>query len=53
MVTGAASNAVSEASADLVQWTKVMVRTNTTGSLEFTDTAAANRSVRFYRVVAP
>lgn len=44
---------VIEASTNLVQWTKIGVRTNLTGSVELTDSAATNYSQRFYRAVAP
>jgi hypothetical protein len=43
---------VFEASADLAQWTKLAVRTNLTGTVNYTPpTSAAAR--RFYRVVVP
>ena len=38
---------------DLVQWTMIAVRTNQTGTVEFTDSAAANVPQRFYRVLVP
>lgn len=44
---------VLEASTDLAQWTKVQVRTNLTGTMEFSDPSAATQPTRFYRVVAP
>jgi hypothetical protein len=44
---------VLEASPDLAQWTKVQVRTNSTGTMEFSDPSAATQPTRFYRVVAP
>jgi hypothetical protein len=44
---------VLEGSTDLEQWTKVQVRTNATGTIEFRDALATNRPLRFYRVVAP
>jgi hypothetical protein len=44
---------VFEASTNLVQWTKLGVRTNLTGTVEFTDTWAAKYAQRFYRGVAP
>ena len=44
---------VIEASTNLVQWTKIAVRTNLTGSVELTDSAAAKFPQRFYRTVAP
>jgi hypothetical protein len=42
-----------EASTDLMNWTWLGVRTNLTGSVQFTDPTATNLSKRFYRVVAP
>jgi len=42
-----------EASTNLAQWTKLAVRTNRTGTLEFTDAAASHFSQRFYRVQVP
>jgi hypothetical protein len=44
---------VFEASPNLVQWTKLAVRTNLTGSVELTDGAATKFPQRFYRAVAP
>jgi hypothetical protein len=44
---------VFEASTNLAQWTKIGVRTNLTGTAEFTDSATANVPQRFYRVVVP
>jgi hypothetical protein len=44
---------VLEASDDLVRWTKVQVRANETGTMEFTDPHAADHPSRFYRVVVP
>jgi len=44
---------VFEASTNLVQWTKLAVRTNLTGTVDFTDNAATNHSQRYYRGVAP
>jgi hypothetical protein len=54
-VTCAATNAVCvlEASTNLVQWTKLSVRANTTGTMQFVDPGATNRPVRFYRVLVP
>jgi hypothetical protein len=54
-VTCAATNllCVFEASTNLVQWTKLSVRTNTTGTVQFDDPGATNRPARFYRVVVP
>lgn len=44
---------VFEASKNLVQWAKLGVRTNLTGTVDYTDTAATNDAQRFYRAVAP
>jgi hypothetical protein len=44
---------VFEASPNLVNWTKVGVRSNATGTVSFTDTKAANYATRFYRVSVP
>ena len=44
---------VFEASTNLMQWTKVSVRTNLTGTAEFTDTVTNNIPKRFYRVLVP
>ncbi len=44
---------VFEGSTDLVQWTKIGVRTNVTGTVEFTDTLAAKYAQRFYRALVP
>jgi hypothetical protein len=44
---------VFEASTNLVNWTKVSVRSNATGIVSFTDTKAGNYVKRFYRVFAP
>jgi hypothetical protein len=44
---------VLEASTNLVQWAKLSVRTNTTGTVQFDDPGATNRPARFYRVVVP
>jgi len=44
---------VIEASTNLVQWTKIGVRTNLTGSVEFGDCAATDYPQRFYRAVVP
>jgi hypothetical protein len=44
---------VFEASTNLVQWAKLAVRTNLTGTVDFTDSAATNYSQRYYRGVAP
>ena len=43
---------VFEASSDLAQWTKIAVRTNLTGSVDFTP-AASSSPRRFYRVQMP
>ena len=54
-VTCEATNAlcVLEASTNLVRWTKLSVRANTTGTMQFDDPGATNRPARFYRVVVP
>jgi hypothetical protein len=44
---------VLEGSRDLVTWTKVMVRANESGAMEFSDPHAASHPKRFYRVVVP
>ncbi len=44
---------VFEGSADLVQWMKLAVRTNLTGTVEYTDSRATNYTHRFYRAVVP
>jgi hypothetical protein len=44
---------VLEASSDLVNWVKAGVRSNATGTVEFTDTRATNYTRRFYRVSIP
>ena len=44
---------VFEASTNLAQWTKIGVRTNLTGTAEFTDSATANVPQRFYRAMVP
>jgi enediyne biosynthesis protein E4 len=44
---------VFEASTNLLQWKKISVRTNLTGTAEFTDNAPNNISKRFYRVLVP
>jgi len=53
--TCAATNflCVFEASTNLAQWTKLSVRTNTTGTVQFADPGATNRPARFYRVLVP
>lgn len=38
---------------DLKIYLKVQVRTNLTGTMEFSDAFTGNQAVRFYRVVAP
>jgi len=43
---------VFEASPDLAQWTKIAVRTNLTGTVDFT-AAASSSPWRFYRVQVP
>ena len=40
-----------QTSIDLKQWSSVATVTNLTGTLEFTDTSAANQLRRFYRAV--
>ena len=40
-----------QASTDLKQWSPVTTATNLTGTLEFTDSDAANLMRRFYRAV--
>jgi len=42
-----------QATAVLVQWTKIAVRTNLTGAVDFTDSMVTNYPQRFYRAVAP
>ena len=44
---------VFEASTNLVNWTKVGVRSNASGAVSFTDTNATNYPSRFYRVSNP
>ena len=44
---------VFEGSTNLVQWTKLGVRTNLTGTVDFTDNRATNYARRFYRALAP
>ena len=44
---------VLESSSDLERWSKVQVRTNLTGTVEFTDAHAAESPTRFYRVLVP
>ena len=44
---------VLEASTNLVNWTKLVVRTNASGTMEFLDTNATNSNRRFYRALAP
>lgn len=44
---------VFEASTNLVNWTKVGVRSNAMGVVTFTDTKPARRGARFYRVSIP
>jgi hypothetical protein len=43
---------VFEASTDLAQWTKLAVRTNLTGTVEYTPPTSVSAQ-RFYRVVVP
>lgn len=42
-----------EASTNLLNWTKVSVRSNATGTVEFTDPKATNSESRLYRVSIP
>jgi len=42
-----------EASTNLLNWTWLGVRTNLTGTIQFTDMTATNFPQRFYRVLAP
>jgi hypothetical protein len=44
---------VFEASTNLLSWTKLSVRTNLIGTVDFSDGAAAKFNRRFYRVLAP
>jgi hypothetical protein len=44
---------VFEASTNLVNWTRLGVRTNLTGSIQFADSKATNYAKRFYRVAVP
>jgi hypothetical protein len=44
---------VFEASTNLVNWTRLGLRTNLTGSIQFTDPRATNFTKRFYRVSVP
>jgi hypothetical protein len=44
---------VFEASTNLINWTKVGVRSNATGVVAFADTKATNYASRFYRVSIP
>jgi len=44
---------VFEASTNLLNWTKVGVRSNATGTVAFTDANAGNHANRFYRVSVP
>jgi hypothetical protein len=54
MLTGQTNRLyVFEASTNLVQWTKIAVRTNLTGSVEFTDSAMVKFPQRFFRALAP
>ena len=53
-VTGEADlRYVFEASTNLVNWTRLGVRTNLTGSIQFSDPRATNFTKRFYRVSVP
>jgi enediyne biosynthesis protein E4 len=42
-----------EASTNLLNWTKLLARTSTGGTFNYTNTFSASYSKRFYRVVAP
>jgi hypothetical protein len=42
-----------EASTNLVNWSRLGVRTNATGAIQFTDLRATNYAKRFYRVSIP
>ncbi|MCX6923375.1 MAG: ASPIC/UnbV domain-containing protein [Verrucomicrobia bacterium] len=42
-----------EASSDLLNWTKRVVRTSAGATAQFTDTSTANYTNRFYRIVVP
>jgi hypothetical protein len=42
-----------EASTDLMSWTKLMARTSTNGTAQFTDHRATNYTSRFYRLQVP
>jgi hypothetical protein len=42
-----------EASTNLFSWTKLGVRTNLTGTVDFSDPAAVKLTRRFYRILAP
>jgi hypothetical protein len=44
---------VFEASTNLVNWTRLGVRTNLTGSIQFSDSKATNFAKRFYRLSVP
>jgi hypothetical protein len=44
---------VFEASTNLVNWTRLVVRTNLTGSIQFSDSKATNFAKRFYRLSVP
>src|SRR5206468_3759508 len=44
---------VFEASTNLVNWIRLGVRTNLTGSIQFSDSKATNFTKRFYRVSIP
>lgn len=44
---------VFDASTNLVNWTKIVVRSNATGVINFTDTKTKNYAKRFYRVSIP
>jgi hypothetical protein len=44
---------VMQGSTDLVHWSRVMMRTNHQGTMEFRDAAATTYGHRYYRVVVP
>jgi hypothetical protein len=44
---------VFEASTNLIYWTRIGIRTNLSGAVEFVDPVATNLQYRFYRVSAP
>ncbi|MCC6822247.1 MAG: hypothetical protein IT579_16070, partial [Verrucomicrobia subdivision 3 bacterium] len=42
-----------EASSDLVRWTKLLARTSTGVTTNYTDTGATNYTSRYYRLQVP